>query len=194
LLVFLAGKFVCVPENTTSHQNLQGPGGGFTIVPTAGPSYIAYDNGACDAMSTDKSALVGQKDLLEARDPDDQLIFGVTISKEPLGLVTTYGDQQWSDIVDWVVYATFFAEEHGITQANVGDFEPSTSEEERFLGDSGDFGAALGLSQDWAKEVIGAVGNYGEIYERNLVPVGIARTQQNRSHVDGGLLFAPPFR
>lgn len=203
LLDFLeeeGGRSVCVPLDTTSLQNLLDLG--VTIVETDGPSGPAYDAGDCDVMSTDKSALAAQ--IGDLSNPSEQLIFEVTISKEPLGPVTSYGDQQWSDIVDWVVYATFFAEEHGITEENVdeesGPFGPWTAEEERFLGISGDLGASLGLSQDWAIQVILAVGNYEEIYDRNLgpsgpiVPIGIPRFQQNKSHVDGGLLFAPPFR
>lgn len=196
LLDFLTGRLVCVRTGTTSEQNLEDLIGADAIE-TSNDPLGDYDAGACTVVSGDKSFLASQKGSLVMKDPDDQLIFQVTISKEPLGPVTRYGDQQWSDIVDWVVYVTFFAEEHGITMRNVPSFcRPGcTPEEEKVLGLSSevDLGAALGLSRDWAGQVIGAVGNYAEIYDRNIVPIGIARSQQNESHVNGGLLFAPPF-
>ncbi len=110
--------------------------------------------------------------------PDDHdVILDVTISKEPLGPVTRHGDNQWHDIVTWVVFATFFAEEYGITQANVGSFESGNPEVNRFLGKEGGLGAMLGLDDDWAVRVIQAVGNYAEIFERNLSPLGPPGTQ-----------------
>ena len=98
------------------------------------------------------------------------IILDVTISKEPLGPVTVHGDNKWNDVVSWVVYATFSAEEHGITQANVSTFKPENTENpeiKRFLGldESAGMGEKLGLSKDWARQVIAAVGNYGEIFD-----------------------------
>ena len=94
--------------------------------------YQSYDQGRCDAVTSDKSQLVSRRQSL--KDPDAHVILDVTISKEPLGPVTIHGDNKWNDVVSWVVYATFFAEEHGITQANVNTFETENPEIKRFLG------------------------------------------------------------
>ena len=120
-------------------------------------------------MTSDKSQLISRRQSL--KNPDDHIILDVTISKEPLGPVTVHGDNKWNDVVSWVVYATFAAEEHGITQANVSTFKTENTENpeiKRFLGldGSGGMGEKLGLSKDWARQVIAAVGNYGEIFDR----------------------------
>lgn len=109
--------------------------------------------------------------------------------------MTVHGDNNWNDVVSWVVYATFFAEEHGITQANVNTFETEHPEIKRFLGidDGAGMGEKLGLPKDWARQVIAAVGNYGEIFERNLTPLGLPRGV-NKPWTQGGLLYAIPFR
>ncbi len=119
------------------------------------------------------------------------------MSKEPLAPGVLQGDPQWADIVSWVVYGLITAEEAGITQQNVGTF--STTEDpnvKRLLGLEGELGAGLGLSNDFMVNVIRAVGNYAEIYERHLgpnTPVNIPRGQ-NALYTQGGLLYAPPFR
>ena len=153
--------------------------------------YQSYDQGRCDVVTSDKSQLVSRRQSL--KNPDDHIILDITISKEPLGPVTVHGDNKWNDVVSWVVYATFFAEEHGITQANVNTFETENPEIKRFLGESGDIGAKLGLSKDWARQAIAAVGNYGEIFKRNLTPLGLPRGV-NKPWTQGGLLYAIPFR
>lgn len=153
--------------------------------------YQSYDQGRCDAVTSDKSQLVSRRQSL--KNPDDHIILDATISKEPLGPVTVHGDNKWNDVVSWVVYATFFAEEHSITQANVNTFKTENPEIKRFLGESGDIGTKLGLSKDWARQVIAGVGNYGEIFERNLTPLGLPRGV-NKPWTQGGLLYAMPFR
>ena len=155
--------------------------------------YQSYDQGRCDAVTSDKSQLVSRRQSL--KNPDDHVILDVTISKEPLGPVTVHGDNKWNDVVSWVVYATFFAEEHGITQANVNTFETENPEIKRFLGtdDGTGMGGKLGLPKDWARQVIAAVGNYGELFERNLTPLGLPRGV-NKPWTQGGLLYAIPFR
>ena len=153
--------------------------------------YSSYDAGRVDAVTSDKSQLVARrKDL---KKPDDHVILDVTISKEPLGPLTIHGDNKWNDAVSWVVYATFFAEEHKITQKNVKSLKTDNPEIKRFLGDSGEMGKKLGLPKDWAKQIIIAVGNYGEIFERNLTPIGLPRGV-NKPWTQGGLLYAMPFR
>lgn len=153
--------------------------------------YSSYDAGRVDAVTSDKSQLVARrKDL---KNPDDHIILDITISKEPLGPLTIHGDNKWNDVVSWVVYATFFAEEHKITQKNVKDYKTENPEIKRFLGETGDIGKKLGLSADWAKQIIMAVGNYGEIFERNLTPIGLPRGV-NKPWTEGGLLYSMPFR
>ena len=153
--------------------------------------YNSYDAGRVDAVTSDKSQLVARrKDL---KNPDDHVILDATISKEPLGPLTIHGDNKWNDAVSWVVYATFFAEEHNITMKNVKTFKTDNPEIKRFLGETGKMGDKLGLPQDWAKQIVMAVGNYGEIFERNLTPIGLPRGV-NKPWTQGGLLYSMPFR
>ena len=153
--------------------------------------YNSYEQGRCDVVTSDKSQLVARRQVL--KDPEAHVILDATISKEPLGPVTVHGDNKWNDVVSWVVYATFFAEEHGITKASVSTFETQNPEIQRFLGKTGDIGEKLGLSKDWAHQIISGVGNYGEIFERNLTPLGLPRGV-NKPWTQGGLLYAMPFR
>ncbi|MYG00458.1 amino acid ABC transporter substrate-binding protein, partial [Candidatus Poribacteria bacterium] len=153
--------------------------------------YQSYDQGRCDAVTSDKSQLIARKQAL--KNPDEHIILDVTISKEPLAPVTVHGDNKWNDVVSWVVYATFYAEEHDITQAKVKNLKSNNPEIQRFLGDTGDIGELLGLPKDWARQAIGAVGHYGEIFERNLTPLGLPRGV-NKPWTEGGLLYAMPFR
>ncbi len=153
--------------------------------------YQSYDQGRCDAVTSDKSQLISRRASL--KNPDDHIILDVTISKEPLAPVTVHGDNKWNDVVSWVIYATFFAEEHNITQAKVKNLKSDNPEIKRFLGDTGNIGELLGLPKDWARQAIGAVGHYGEIFERNLTPLGLPRGV-NKPWTEGGLLYAMPFR
>lgn len=153
--------------------------------------YSSYDTGRVDVVTSDKSQLVARR--MDLKNPDDHVILDVTISKEPLGPLTIHGDNKWNDVVSWVVYATFFAEEHEITQENVKNYKTENPEIKRFLGDAGEMGEKLGLPKDWAKQVIIAVGNYGEIFERNLTPIGLPRGV-NKPWTQGGLLYSMPFR
>ncbi|MBO8141148.1 MAG: amino acid ABC transporter substrate-binding protein [Firmicutes bacterium] len=193
----LAGASICVTSGTTTELNLadtmRARGLPFTpvVFEEIDTVYRAYEQGRCDAVTSDKSQLAGRRAVMA--DPDAHVILDATISKEPLGPVVRHGDDQWFDIVSWVVYATFFAEEKGITSANVESFETADPEIERFLGRTGGMGAMLGLTDDWAVKVIKAVGNYGEIFDRNLGPLGLPRGL-NRQWTDGGLLYAMPFR
>lgn len=193
----LAGASIGVTAGSTNELNLtdtmRALGIDFNLVvfEETDTLYNSYEQGRCDVVTSDKSQLVARRQVLTA--PEAHIILDVTISKEPLGPVTVHGDNKWNDVVSWVVYATFFAEEHGITKANVGTFETDNPEIDRFLGKSGDEGAKLGLSKDWAHQVIANVGNYGEIFERNLTPLGLPRGV-NKPWTQGGLLYAMPFR
>ena len=199
----LAGATVCVQTGTTTELNLTDRlGDSITpaTFPEIDPTYAAYEEGRCDAVTSDRSQLVARRTAFE--NPDDHLILEEVMSKEPLGPVAPLGDDQWFNVIKWVVYATIEAEEQGITQANVADMvETSTNPVvQRLLGVTPEgaepFESGLGLEPDWAVNVITAVGNYGEIYERNLgagTPFALERGL-NSLWTDGGLLYAPPYR
>ena len=154
-----------------------------------------YMSGRCDVYTTDASGLAATRSTFP--DPQNHVILPEIISKEPLGPATRHGDDQWSDIVTWVYYATVTAEELGVTSANVDKMKSSKNPEIlRMLGVEGNQGEELGLSKDWAYQIIKQVGNYGEIFERNIgksTPIGLARGL-NALWTKGGLQYSPPFR
>jgi len=155
----------------------------------------AYEKGSLDAWTTDKSGLVSRLSTLS--DPSAHKILKETLSKEPLGPVVPHGDDQWFDIVKWVVFATIEGEELGITKDNIDSFLTSDDPVvRRFLGIDGDLGEQLGLTKDFAVRIIKAVGNYGEIYNRHLGPDTIFNMDRglNDLWTNGGLLYSPPFR
>ena len=168
----LAGASICVTRGTTTELNLadtlraRNVPFEAVVFEEVDTVYSAYEQGRCDAVTSDKSQLASRRVVMA--NPDDHVILEATISKEPLGPATRHGDNQWHDIVTWVVFATFFAEEYGITQANVEGFVSANPEVNRFLGKDGGLGAMLGLDDEWAVHAIKAVGNFAEIYERNL--------------------------
>ena len=159
-----------------------------------------YKKGDCDMYGTDRSGLASNR--LSFDDPERHMILPEIISKEPLGPVVRYGDQKWSDIVRWTVYVLFIAEEMGINSNNIDRFvnhiDPYI---QRFMGelngkDHPHLGAKLGLDAKWSYNVIKQVGNYEEIYERNVgpdTPIGLQRGL-NRLYIHGGLLYAPPLK
>ncbi|NPA91007.1 MAG: amino acid ABC transporter substrate-binding protein [Chloroflexi bacterium] len=197
----LQGATICVSTGTTTELNLadQMRAHGIDYTPvvfeTADATFGAYEEGRCDAVTTDKSGLVSRKSLL--KNPEEHVILDVTLSKEPLSPAVLQGDSKWLDVVKWVVFATFQAEEFGITSQNVDDFKNSDNPGiRRFLGLEGDLGKGLGLTNDFAYRVIKHVGNYAEIYDRNLgpnTPFNLPRGP-NSLWTDGGLLYSPPFR
>jgi general L-amino acid transport system substrate-binding protein len=198
-LADLSGATICVLTGTTNELNLADVFGSEGIDFTPQPFgeteqvYSAYDEGSCDAVTSDRSQLVAQRTTLS--NPDDHVILDVVMSKEPLGPVVPHGDEDWFNVVKWVVFATFEAEELGITQDNVADMVSSDNVViARLLGAEGDLG--LGLEPDWVVDVISAVGNYGEIYDRNLGPGTAFDLDRgpNSLWTDGGLLYAPPYR
>ena len=159
-----------------------------------------YKRGDCDMYGTDRSGLASNR--LSFDDPERHMILPEIISKEPLGPVVRYGDQKWSAIVRWPVYVLFIAEEMGIDSNNIDGFvnhiDPYI---QRFMGelngkDHPHLGAKLGLDAKWSYNVIKQVGNYEEIYERNVgpdTPIGLQRGL-NRLYSHGGLLYAPPLK
>src|SRR4029078_4187638 len=162
---------------------------------TADETIKAYDGGRCDAFTTDVSQLYAEKLKLAA--PNDHVILTEIISKEPLRPSVRHGDDQWFDIVKWVHYAMLNAEEAGITSKNVDEMTKSTNPDiRRLLGVEGNYGEQLGLTKDWAYRVIKHVGNYSEIFEKNVgegSPLKISRGL-NRLWTKGGLQYAPPVR
>ena len=149
----------------------------------------------CDAYTSDASQLYSLRLTLST--PDDHIILPEIISKEPLGPVVRQGDEQWFNIVKWVGFALLNAEELGVTQANVDEMKTSDNQEiRRLLGTDGTFGVDIGLTNDWAANALKAVGNYGEIFERNIGSgsrLQIARGL-NALWTKGGIQYAPPIR
>ena len=197
----LAGGTICVQSGTTTEKNLadvfRARGIEFTpvVFDDADATREAYDQGQCDGFTTDKSGLVSQQILLAV--PADHIILDETMSKEPLAPAVRQGDDNWYDIVKWSIYCTFAAEEYGITSENVDSFlggeEPVI---QNLLGETGDLGVAMGISNDFCYQIVKQVGNYGEIYARNLgpdTPFNLPRGL-NALYTDGGILYAPPFR
>ena len=201
-LADLDGASICVATGTTTELNLadQMSAAGISYEPVVFESgdevFNAYDEGRCDAVTTDKSGLVSRQTTLSV--PGDHVIINVTLSKEPLGPAVRHGDDQWFDLVSWVVYATMLAEEHGITSENIDSFMDSSDPNIRkLLGLEGDFCAKVGLSNAGCfAEVIKQIGNYAEIYNRHLGPDTVFDLPRglNSLYTDGGILYAPPIR
>src|SRR5512134_17486 len=195
----LEGANICVQSGTTTELNLtdQFRAAGVNYTPVVfedqNAAFQAYDEGRCDAITSDRSQLATQGQAV-LQNFEDHVILDVVMSKEPLAPAVSDGDPQWAEVVQWVVYGMVQAEELGITSQNVDTF--LTSEDpvvRRLLGVEGELGAMLGLSNDFIYRVIKHVGNYGEVYERNLATFNLARGQ-NELWTNGGLMYAPPFR
>ena len=177
-LADLKGATICVQKGTTTELNLADQMAANkvdykpVVVDTADAAIANYEAGRCDAFTTDKSGLISRISTLKA--PADTVIMDVTLSKEPLGPMVRHGDDQWHDIVQWTVFTTFIAEEFGVTSANVDDVKAKDTRPEvkRLTGADANakMGAKLGLENDFAFNIIKKVGNYAEIYDRNLGP------------------------
>jgi general L-amino acid transport system substrate-binding protein len=156
----------------------------------------AYDAGRCDAYTAGIGALAGQRAKLKA--PDEHVILAEPISNDPQGPVTRWGDDRWQTVVRWVLNGTIAAEMLGVTSKNVDDMKANSKNAEvrRLLGAEGNFGAMLGLSNDWMYNVIKQVGNYGESYDRTVGKDSALKIErgQNQLWTKGGLLFTPPFQ
>ncbi len=197
----LSEAAVCVQQGTTTELNLADyfRANKMTLktvtFATIDEAVKAYEDGRCDAYTTDASGLYASR--LRLASPDDHAVLPEIISKEPLGPSVRHGDDQWFDIVKWVHFAMLDAEEAGITQKNVDDMLKSDNPEiKRQLGVEGNFGEQLGLSKDWEFNIVKQVGNYGEVFERNVgegSPLKIARGL-NRLWTKGGVQYAPPIR
>ena len=197
----LDGASICIQTGTTTELNLadyfhaNGMKYEAVTIETNDEARQNYTSGRCDVYTTDASGLSATRSTFS--DPENHVVLPEIISKDPLGPATRHGDDQWSDIITWVLNATITAEEKGVTSANVDKMKSSKDPEVlRLLGVEGSQGEELGLSKDWAYNIIKSVGNYGEIFERNIgvkTPLGIARGV-NDLWTKGGLQYSPPFR
>jgi general L-amino acid transport system substrate-binding protein len=197
----LGGASVCISQGTTNELNAADYFRANDIkVQTVtfqevGETVKSFEAGRCDAYTVDISALAAGR--LTLANPDDYVILPEVISKEPLGPWVRQGDDQWLDIVRWTVFALVNAEEAGVTKDNAEAMRVSTNPDvRRLLGQEGEFGPALGLSKDWAFNIVKSVGNYGEIFDRNLGPKTRLALDRglNRLWSKGGILYAPPMR
>lgn len=193
---------VCVQSGTTTEKNLNDyfKGLGIKIKPVVfegfEASVKAAFSGRCQAYTTDASGLASIRNK-EAKNPEDWVILPELISKEPLGPMVRRGDEDFYAVVKWVIYALIEAEEYGITQENVDMMKTSTDPVvARILGTSEDTGKLLGLDKDWAYRAIKAVGNYGEIFERNVGPKSALKLPRGLNNLwsKGGIMYAMPIR
>ncbi|HSB24985.1 MAG TPA: amino acid ABC transporter substrate-binding protein [Burkholderiaceae bacterium] len=199
----LKGATVCVQSGTTTEKNLNDYSKAMNlnmkpvVFETQEATNKAYFAGRCQAYTTDASGLASVRNK-EAGNPDDHVILPELISKEPLGPSVRRGDDEFFTIAKWVVFALIEAEEYGITQANVDQMVKDSKDPvvQRILGTSEDTGKLLGLDKEWAYRAIKAVGNYGEIFERNVGPKSALKLPRGANNLwsHGGFMYAPPVR
>jgi general L-amino acid transport system substrate-binding protein len=198
----LNGASICVQSGTTTELNLADyfRANGMEFNPVVFEKQeeadAAYDSGRCDAYTTDASGLYSIR--LKLNSPDEHVVLPEIISKEPLGPAVRQGDDQWESLVRWTHNVLINAEELGVTQANVQEMADTSTNPEvkRLLGKDGDFGASVGVGPDFAVNIIKAVGNYGEVFERNVgegSPLKISRGL-NALWSNGGIQYAAPVR
>lgn len=197
----LNGAAVCVQQGTTTELNLADYFRSHNMTlktvtfATVDEALKAYDTGRCDSFTTDSSGLYGVR--LQLTKPDDNIVLPEIISKEPLSPAVRQGDDMWENVVRWTHHAMLDAEEFGITKSNVDQQLKSPNPEiRRLLGVEGQFGQSIGLTNDWAYHIIKLVGNYGEVFDRNVgqgSPLKIARGL-NALWTKGGLQYGLPIR
>ena len=198
----LNGASICVQSGTTTELNMadyfRSHNMSFKPVTydTSDATAKAFDAGRCDALTSDQSQLYALRILL--KNPDGAEVLPEVISKEPLGPSVRQGDEDWFNVVKWSLFAMVDAEDLGINSKNIDDVKKNTDnpDKKRFLGETGDFGQMLGVSNDWAYNIVKQVGNYGESFDRNVgkdSPLKIKRGL-NALWSDGGIQYAPPIR
>ena len=197
----LDGAAICTLPGTTTAQNISDyyrtVGGKFELVVFESPdeNRAAFFAGRCEAITSDRSDLASIRAV--ANNPDDYVVLPETISKEPLAPAVRQNDSNWRDIMSWSIWLMRAAEEKGITQANVDEMLKSEDPEiQRMLGLGDELGKMLGLDDKWGYNIIKSVGNYGEVFERNIgekTRLGLTRGP-NAQWNAGGLVYAPPFR
>lgn len=198
----LDGAAICVTAGTTTELNLadyirqHNLDAEITVFEQSEVAFDAYGSGQCDAFTTDRSGLASL--LTEFPNPEDHVILPEIISEEPLTPVVPHGDEAWFDIVKIVMAGIIYAEAYGIDSSNVDQIAASDNiKAKRLLGTEGDFGQeALGIKKTFMQDVIKQVGNYGEIYERNLGidGIGLPRKGRNDLWINGGQIYAAPLR
>jgi general L-amino acid transport system substrate-binding protein len=198
----LKDKSVCVVTGTTNEQNIadQLRQRNISYKPLvfedANTTFAAYEQGRCDVVTGDRSALVSRRTTLSK--PDDHIVPDLIFSKEPLAPVVINGDSKWFDAVKWIVNGLVNAEELGVTSQNVSQLATSSNNPEvkRLLGTEGDLGKGAGLTNDFVARSVKYVGNYSEIYERNLGKDSELKLDRgiNKLWNKGGIIYAPPFR
>ncbi len=197
----LDGAAVCILAGTTTELNLADyfRTHGMTYEPvvfdTGDQTARGFEAGRCDVLTSDQSQLYGLR--IKLAEPDKAVVLPDVISKEPLGPVVRQGDDDWFNIVRWTLFALVNAEELGVASSNVDEMKSSSNPEvRRLLGVEGATGTGLGLADDWVYQVVKQVGNYGEVFKRNVgadSPLQVERGL-NALWKDGGLQYAPPFR
>jgi general L-amino acid transport system substrate-binding protein len=197
----LDGASICVGAGTTTELNLadyfriQGMDYNPVVFAAISETAQGFESGRCDVLTSDQSQLYAIRSKLE--DPSSAVVLPEVISKEPLGPVVRQGDDAWFNVVKWVLFAQLNAEELGVTSDNIEEMKGSDNPSiKRLVGTEGDMGEKLGLSADWAANIVAQVGNYGEMFERNVgmdSPLEIARGL-NALWTDGGIQYAPPIR
>ncbi|WP_414479151.1 amino acid ABC transporter substrate-binding protein [Reinekea sp.] len=197
----LDGASVCTNQGTTTEVNLADyfRANNMTFEPVvfvkADEVVAAYDSGRCDVYTTDASGLAAQRTKLA--EPAAHIVLPEIISKEPLGPAVRHGDDQFFDVVSWVINATVEAEEMGLNSTNIAQFlvdsNKATPAQLRFVGREGSLGENLGLDAKWSYNVIRLVGNYGEIWDRNISGLELPRGLNNLWN-NGGIMYAPPVR
>ena len=197
----LNGASICVQQGTTTELNLsdyfRSNGMKYDSVAFAGEDETlkAFESGRCDAFTTDASGLYAER--LRLTDPDENIVLPEIISKEPLASVVRQGDDPWLNVVRWTHYAMVTAEELGVTSKNVDDMTKSENPDiRRLLGVEGDLGKGFGLPSNWAYQIVKTVGNYGEVFEKNVGEGSKLKIKRglNALWTKGGLQYAPPMR
>ena len=196
----LDGANICVATGTTTELNLNAVFNArninFNPVTFGSNTELqpAYESGQCESYTADASTLATYKFTSEEAGGPEQFVIPDVISKEPLGPVVLDGDTQWAQAVNWAVMATVQAWEFGLDSTNINNYSGEDNNIKNFLGQEG-FDPGLGLDSDFAVNVISQVGNYKEIYERTLEPLGLPMEgSRNKLWTEGGLLYTPPYR
>ncbi|MEQ3625362.1 MAG: amino acid ABC transporter substrate-binding protein [Celeribacter sp.] len=198
----LDGATVCLLPGSTSEvvaeEVFTGQGLSYqpVVIQNASELNTAFFSGRCDVNIQSLSGLYAKRATV-AENPDDWVILDEVVSKDPMGPVVRQDDAQWKDIVAWTVYAMIEAEERGITSESIGELRETTDPAAAtFVGTEGDLGNLLGLENDWAYQIVSQVGNYGEVFERNLGQGSSLKLERglNAQWTDGGMIYAPPFK
>lgn len=197
-----AGKSICVQTGTSTEQNLSDQmrklGVKYTpvVFEDVNATFATYQEGRCQGVTADRSQLVSKRTTLP--NSENNVILPEVMSKEPLAPAVKSGDPKWSDAVRWIIFAAMEAEDLGINSTNADKIVASSTDPnvKRLLGKEGDLGKGLGLPNDYAARIVKKVGNYGEMYDRNIGPKSTLKLDrgQNKLWKDGGLMYSPPFR